>query len=194
MYIRERMPGDIDRLARLLKRQRDAKQRDRYRMVLLALRGEEKARIAHLLGAAKSTVEKWAYAYRDGGIDALTPGKAPGAAPRLTPEQQEAFRQRMLEGPRPEDGVCTLRGKDAIRILRDEFGAEYSLTGVYKLLHRLDLSCLTPRPRHEKSDPAAMEAFRQSAPLLLTVCGGTTPASGSASSSWTRPASASRAR
>lgn len=194
MYIRERMPGDIDRLARLVKHQREAKQRDRYRMVLLALRGEEKARIADLLGAAKSTVEKWAYAYRDGGIDALIPGKAKGAAPRLTPEQQEAFRQRMLDGPRPEDGVCTLRGKDAIRILREEFGADYSLTGVYKLLHRLDLSCLTPRPRHEKSDPAAMEAFRQSAPLLLTVCGGTTPASGSASSSWTRPASASRAR
>lgn len=58
MYVRERMPGDLDRLARLIRRERDAKQRDRYRMVLLALKGEEKARIADLLGAAKSTVEK----------------------------------------------------------------------------------------------------------------------------------------
>lgn len=101
MYVRERMPGDLDRLARLIRRERDAKQRDRYRMVLLALKGEEKARIADLLGAAKSTVEKWAYAYRDGGIDALTPGKAKGAAPKLTAEQQQAFRQRILEGPLP---------------------------------------------------------------------------------------------
>lgn len=182
MYIRERMPGDLDRLARLIRRERDAKQRDRYRMVLLALRGEEKARIAELLGVAKSTVEKWAYAYRDGGTDALVPGKAPGAAPKLAPELQEAFRRRMLEGPRPEDGVCALRGKDAVRILRAEFDAEYSLTGVYKLLHRLGLSCLSPRPRHEKSDTAAMEAFRASAPLLSTECDASTLASGSASS------------
>ena len=166
MQVRERQVGDVKRLERLIRRERDAKQRDRFRMVLFALRGEEKLRIAELLGVAKGTVENWVYAYRDGGIDALYPGKAPGATPRLTSEQQEAFRQRMLEGPRAEDGVCTLRGKDAVRILNDEFGVDYSLNGVYDLLHRLGFSCLTPRPRHEKNDPAAMEAFKTNAPLL----------------------------
>ena len=166
MHVHERQVGDVERLERLIRRERDAKQRDRFRMVLLALRGEEKLRIAELLGVAKGTVENWVYAYRDGGFDALYPGKAPGATPKLTPEQQEAFKQRMLDGPRPEDGVCTLRGKDAVRILNDEFGVDYSLNGVYDLLHRLGFSCLSPRPRHEKNDPAAMEAFKKNAPLL----------------------------
>lgn len=166
MQIRERQPGDVERLKVLIRRERGAAQRDRFRMVLLALGGEEKLHIAGVMGVAKSTVEKWVYAYRQGGIGALYPGKAPGATPRLTPEQQEAFKKRILEGPRPDDGVCTLRGKDAVRILREEFGVEYSLNGVYDLLHRLGLSCLSPRPRHEKNDPAAMEAFRRSAPLL----------------------------
>ena len=53
-----------------------------------------------------------------------------------------------------------------MRILNEEFGVEYTLNGAYDLLHRLNLSCLTPRPRHEKNDPEAMKAFKQSAPLL----------------------------
>lgn len=166
MQVHERVVGDIERLGRLIRRERNARQRDRFRVVLLALRGREKLDIAGLLGVAKSTVEHWVYAYRDGGVDALYPGKAPGATPKLTPAQQEAFRARMLDGPREADGVCTLRGRDAVRILNDEFGVDYALNGVYDLLHRLGLSCLSPRPRHEKNDPAAMEAFRRSAPLL----------------------------
>ena len=166
MDVREREARDVQRLGELIRREENGKQRDRFRMVLLALAGEQKLRIASLLGVAKSTVENWVYAYRDGGIDALWPGKAPGATPRLTPQEQEAFRQRVLDGPREEDGVCTLRGKDVLRILNDEFGAEYSLNGVYALLHRMGFSCLSPRPRHEKNDPEAMEAFRRSAPPL----------------------------
>ncbi|MBL8962485.1 MAG: winged helix-turn-helix domain-containing protein [Phycisphaeraceae bacterium] len=58
-------------------------------------------------------------------------------------------------------GVCTLRAKDAQRILLDEFGVRYELKGVYDLMHRLRLSCLKPRPRHEKSDPAALKTFKE---------------------------------
>lgn len=59
MDVRELQVGDAGRLETLIRRERDAKQRDRFRMVLLALRGEGKPRIAGLLGVAKSTVEKW---------------------------------------------------------------------------------------------------------------------------------------
>lgn len=115
---------------------------------------------------AKSTVETWAYRYRDGGVEALQPRKPPGAAPKLPRHRHEQFKTRIKNGPGPEDGVCTLRGKDALHILNQEFGVNYSLAGVYDLLHRLGLSCLAPRPRHEKNDPAQMEAFRTSAPFL----------------------------
>lgn len=169
MQVCERRVGDADRLERLIRRERDAGQRDRFRMALLALRGREKLNIAGMLSVAKSTVEHWVYAYRDGGVDALYPRTAPGATPRLTVEQQEAFRRRMLGGPREADGVCVLRGKDAVRILNEEFGVDYSLNGVYALLHRLGLSCLSPRPRHEKNDPEAMEAFKTRAPLLSSA-------------------------
>ena len=71
------------------------------------------------------------------------------------------------KGPTEADGgVCTLRGLDAVAVLEREFGVAYSLKGAYDLLHRLGFSCLRPRSRHRKNEPAAMDQFRRDAPLL----------------------------
>ena len=166
MNVKERESGDVKRLEALIAAEKKAKQRDRFRMALLAIRGEKKKDIARLLGVPTSVVEEWAYRYRDGGIEMLRPRKQPGRGPTLPREKHEEFKARMEAGPREGDGVCTLRGKDAVRILNEEYKVEYTLNGVYDLLHRLNLSCLTPRPRHEKNDPKAMEEFKKSAPPL----------------------------
>jgi transposase len=169
MQIKEHETGDVRQLKQLIRRESNAKQRDRYRMALLAIEGREKLEIASVLGVARSTVEFWAYRYRDGGIAALTPKPYGGSKPKLTGEQAEAFKERFANGPKPHDGVCTLRGKDAQQILNEEFGVNYSLSAVYDVLHRLKFSCLKPRPKHEKNDPEQMEQFKRSAPLLSSA-------------------------
>jgi len=169
MDVKERASGDIEKLEALIRAEPRAKQRDRYRMVLLALRGEEKLDIAQALGVAKSTVEEWVYRYRDGGIENLTPRQAKGMTPTLPRHRYEEFKKRFADGPRESDGVCTLRGKDAVRILHEEYQAQYTLNGAYELLHRLELTRLTPRPRHEQNDPEAVRAFKESAPLLSSA-------------------------
>ena len=63
--------------------------------------------------------------------------------------------------------MCSLRGKDFQRILAEEFGVQRSLTAVYNLLHSLGYSYLRPRPIHRKSDPAAIEEFKQQWPEKL---------------------------
>jgi len=73
--------------------------------------------------------------------------------PRLPRDREDQLRARLNAGAQPNDGVCTLRGKDVVRILEKEFGLKYRLGGAYDLLGRLGYSCLTPRPLHEKSDP-----------------------------------------
>lgn len=166
MRVKERESGDVERLEGLIAAETKAKQRDRYRMALLAIRGEKKKDIVELLGVPMSVVEEWSYRYRDDGIGALRPKKQPGRKPKLARERHQEFKARIAAGPREGDGVCTLRGKDAVRILNQEHQVAYTLNGAYGLLHRLNLTPLTPRPRHEKNDPAAMEAFKQSAPLL----------------------------
>lgn len=166
MQVRAREAGDVERLEALIDGERQARQRDRYRMALLAIRGWEAPEIAEALSSSRRTVQAWVYRYRDEGIDGLRPRPLPGRSPKLPRESEAALKARLDGGPREEDGVCTLRGRDVQRILKEEFGVVYSLDGVYDLLERLGYACLKPRPRHEKNDPAAVEAFKASAPLL----------------------------
>jgi transposase len=113
-------------------------------------------------------VQDWAYAYRDGGVDAVQPRPRPGRTPKLPRRREAELMARLDAGPRSErdGGVCTLRGRDVVRILESEFGVKYTLGGAYDLLARLGYSCLSPRPLHEKADPAQVQQFKQSAPLL----------------------------
>ncbi len=167
MRVSERETGDGAKLEELISAEKHADQRDRYRIALLALRGLEKLQIAGLLGVCKRTVEDWAYAYRDGGIAALKMRPRGGSKPKLSGAAAAKLAARLDTGPTEQDKVCTLRGRDVQRIAREELGADVSLATVYRTLHRLGYSCLSPRPRHEKQDLAAQEKFKnQSAPLL----------------------------
>lgn len=148
-------------------RESNAKQRDRYRAVLLAMDRLEGDEIAGRLGRSPRFVDEWVGRYRKGGIDALLPKKQPGRPPKLTAEQEAALKAQLDAGPRASDGVCTLRGKDVCRIIEAEFGVVYTLGGIYDVLRRLGYSSLVPRPRHRKNDPQAMQRFVEcDAPLL----------------------------
>lgn len=160
-------PDDAQTLDGLIRRETDAKQRDRYRVVQLAAAGEQTRTIMHMLGRSRGFVQRWAYAYRDGGLDAIAVKPQPGRPPTLPADQHDAFRQRVLDGPTQDDGVAALKGADFVRILEEEFGVSYTLNGVYELLGRLGLSFLSPRPQHRKSDPEAMKQWVERAPFLL---------------------------
>jgi len=160
-------PDDLDRLRQRVCAERHALQRDRYRAVLLvaqdALEGGE---VARRVGRSPRFVDEWAGRYRRGGLAALTPKKPPGQRPKLGAEQEAKLKERLAAGPTDADGVCTLRGKDVVRILEAEFGVKHTIGSIYSVLHRIGYSCLAPRPRHEKNDPEAIAAFKEQAPLL----------------------------
>ena len=194
MDIPLRDPADLSTLDTLIAKEQHATQRDRYRVARLAVDGAEALHIADKLDRSRKFVQSWAYAYRDGGIEALTPKRRPGRTPKLAPELQRAFIERFKQGPTDDEPVCTLRGKDAQRILAEQYGVEYTLNGVYELLHRHGLSCLKPRPQHRKNDPQAMADFLERAPFLSKTCATPTPTKASKSGSKMKPASASKAR
>lgn len=194
MTIEPFAPEDRSLLATLAAAEPNAKQRDRYRAVALAMGGLAGDDVAARVGRSPRFVDAWAARYRAGGVEALRPPKRPGPRPKLTPAQAERLRARLDAGPTPADGVCALRGKDICRIVAAELGVTHTLGGIYDVLKRLGFSSLLPRPRHRKNDPAAMAAFRARAPFLPGSWPRPTPASGSAGSPRTRPGSASRAR
>jgi transposase len=70
------------------------------------------------------------------------------------------LKERIVAGAELErDGVVAFRGVDAQRILNEEFEINCSLSSTYRLLHRLRLSWLAPRPRHPEADATAQAAF-----------------------------------
>lgn len=167
MLITERETGDVDRLRRLARAERNAEQKDRCLAALHATSGAETLAIAAMLCRRRAFVQRWAYAYRDGGIDALKDKPRGGSRPKIAGAAAEKLIARLDAGPLPADGVCTLRGKDVQRIARDELGADVSLSSVYRTLERLRYSCLSPRPRHEKQDLEAQKTFKEDrAPFL----------------------------
>jgi transposase len=159
MHIEDHDP--LDRLQEAARRSRKTRTGPRVQAIILAKQGDTAPQIARALGFSRRAVQAWVAAYNRGGLDALPDRPHPGRAP-ITPHGQEArFLERVDAPPHPGDGVCELRGADIRRILDEEFGARYSISGVYKLLHRLGYSDLIPRPQHPDASPEAQEFFKE---------------------------------
>lgn len=181
----------LERLARL---ERQASMRDRMRAVVAAMGGQTAADIAERLGYHSRWVFKWVSRYNADGLEALRDRPRPGQPPKLAQEQEEAFKARVDAGPTPQDGVCVFHGEDVRSVLSKEFGADYSLGGVYYLLHRLGYSRLCPRPRHRKNDPDAMAQWKSDAPPLCNKSSDPIPIGKFKSGSKTKPASVNKVR
>lgn len=166
MEVQARSAEDRDQLRQFIRIERDAKQRDRYRAVALALDGQLTEEIVVKLERSRAFIQRWVYAYRDGGLKAIKIRKPPGKKPLLPRDQWDELRERLEAGPTDDDAVCAFRGRDIQHILQYEFGVKYSLNGVYELLHRLGYSWLAPRPRHRHADGKAQEAFKANTPFL----------------------------
>jgi transposase len=166
MDIMEVCPGDLALLKQKARWEQGAKQRDRFRAVVMAMEGITAPAIMDKLDRSKNFVQRWNYAYRDGGIEAIVEKQRSGRPVKLSPDEELSFKQRITAGPVATDPTCTLRGTDAMAILEKEFGVQYSLPGVYALMHRLGLSCLKPRPQHLKNDPEKMQQWLDEAPFL----------------------------
>jgi transposase len=165
MHVEQHEPIEALQRLRRLKSHRAIAMR--LQAIILARRGQTALQIAAAVGGSRRPVQYWVHRYNAQGVEGLFDRPRPGQPTKLPADQEAAFKQRLLAGPTEADGgLCTLRGRDAQRILREEFGMHYSLGGAIGLLHRLGLSCLKPRPRQRKNDPQAMGQWVERAPLL----------------------------
>jgi transposase len=167
-------PGELRRLA---KTEDDPRVARRLLAIAAALDGLTREAAARIAGMDRQTLRDWVIRYNRGGPAGLSDHWGDGLPCRLTEGQQATLKAIVLQGPDPEvDGVSTWRLVDLCRIVRDRFGVTCSETGMGRLMHDLDLSWQTPRPRHAETDRAAQEAFRKRAsPPRLRGSRPTTP-------------------
>ena len=153
-------PGAIE--LRRLARGESGRVCQRVLMIANMLEGMEHEEAARLAGLSRSAAYEWHNRYEEGGIEGLRDRPRPGRQPRVDAVTSARFKERIVAGAELErDGVVAFRGVDAQRLLKEEFDIECSLSSTYRLLHRIELSWLAPRPRHPGADAAAQTAFSQ---------------------------------
>jgi transposase len=114
-----------------------------------------------LFAIGRTPLYGWTHRYNAEDLVGLRDRPRPRTPPHLRTEDKAAFRARVIAGPPAGAGLAAYRGEDLRRLLRDEFNAAYSLSGIYALPHRLGLSNLVPRPQHPDGDADAQTAFKK---------------------------------
>jgi transposase len=153
--------AEVARLEGLLRTAADPKLRHRAQIVLMAHRGRRHPDIAADTGTSPRTVQRWLNAYLDRGLDGLTPRKARGATPKLTPDLVPVLRRWVIGGPAKQgldranwtyaelaDHLFKARGIRVRKSALQAFGARHGIRP-YR-----------PTYRFLRGDPAEQQAAR----------------------------------
>lgn len=145
---------------KLIRSASDARMRTRLLAISHFVDGKNRTQIAHYLKVSRTSVNKWVTAYLTDGIDGLIEKQHTGRPPRLTEDQLSQLKLYITSNAiKPEGG--RLQGTDIIEFIHEEFGLSYSLSGIYKILRKLDLVWITTRSKHPKQSVEAQEAFKK---------------------------------
>ena len=143
----------------------DAKQARRLLALALVLDGHPRLFAAQAGGMDRQTLRDWVHRYNAHGIEGLRDTRNKGRAPALTGEQMRKLQALVLAGPDlAEDNVVRWRCVDLRAQIKARFEVEMHERTVGKLLRRLRMTRLQPRPHHPKRDLAAPEAFKKTSP------------------------------
>jgi putative transposase len=160
VYFFRSEPGAAE--LRRLARRESGRVCQRVLMIANMLEGMAPEEAARLVGLSRSGTYEWHNRYEEDGIEGLRDRRRPGRPPRVGAVTTARFKERIVAGAELQrDGVVAFRGVDAKQILKEEFDIDCSLSSIYRLLHRIKLSWLVPRPRHPQADATAQAEFSQ---------------------------------
>src|ERR1700737_1954603 len=95
------------------------------RMLALAqvMDGKTRGEAAASCGMDRQTLRDWVHRYNAEGLDGLCDRSAPGATPRLSPEQRGEVAELVRQGPNlAEHGVVRWRRADLARVIEQRYG------------------------------------------------------------------------
>jgi transposase len=166
-----RLRSDFDgaQVRRLAAAVRDADQARRLLAIAAVYDGMSREEAARIAGMDRQTLRDWVHRFNAEGPDGLINRSAPGAAPRLTPDQ-EAELARLVEAGPAAAGLAHLarwRCLDLKALIFERFSVDYHERTIGKLLDRLGFSHITARPRHRRQDAEALETFKKTSPKRL---------------------------
>lgn len=147
-----------------MKKEKDRRMFERYQTIHLHFQGKTIKDIAGIIRRSEKTVSQYIHAYQANGIDGLKMNHSPGAPSRLTKEQQEQFKQTIVE-KLPHQVGFTAKFNWTLHLMGEyikrEFDKTYSLQGVADLAHRLKLSHTKPTYTLAAADEEKQKVFTE---------------------------------
>jgi transposase len=143
----------------------DAKQARRLLALAMVLDGHPRLLAAQAGGMDRQTLRDWVHRYNAHGVEGLRDVRNKGRAPALSAEQMQELENLVLAGPDlKQDGVVRWRCVDLRSQIKTRFAVALHERTVGKLLRRLGMTRLQPRPFHPKADAAAQQAYKKTSP------------------------------
>jgi transposase len=126
------------------------------------LEGSSRADAAAACGMDRQTLRDWVHRYNREGLGGLSDGQRSGRPPALLTEQMQDLKDLVLAGPDLAiNGVTRWRCIDLCVVIAERYEVVVHERTVGKLLRRMGLTRLQPRPYHPKKDAAAQETFKK---------------------------------
>jgi len=150
--------GQIARLrARRLRAKRDGDHEYSRRLRAILLVGRDRLTqesVGMIVERSANCITRWVMSFEAGGVEALRPGKAPGAVPKLDDSEMKELRTVIIHGPEQaglDTGVWT--GPVVKALIQERFGVKLSVSQVRRILHKAGQSVKYPRRLSAAANP-----------------------------------------
>lgn len=169
LRIRDYTDTQIQEIKAAIKHNKDKRMHIKYLVIINHLQGYQNVDIAVSLGLCAHTVGTYIRKYKEGGLCKLVPAPKSGA-PRMLSEEQEKQLVEVITSHTPDEvGFPYRKNWNTLLIkewVKNNFGVDYSRTGMLYVLYRLNLSFTRPAYTLAKADPQRQEEFKQKFELL----------------------------
>jgi len=147
------------------KRSKDAAAARRMLALAMVLEGSSRSEAARAAGMDRQTLRDWVHRYNADGIAGLSDAPRSGRPSALSEDQEQELRELVIAGPDLErDGVVRWRCIDLRSVIAERYDVVLHERTVGKLLRRMGMAWVQPRPHHPKQDLEAQSAFKKTSP------------------------------
>ena len=138
----------------------DGVARSQWQILWMVNQGLSTPVIIQATGYSKGWIATLVQRYNRQGVDAIGDNRHqnPGA-PALLSQEQRTTLADLLTGPAPDGGLWT--GPKVAAWMSEQLDRPVHPQRGWELLHQLGFRSYVPRPRHQRADEAAQEAFQK---------------------------------
>lgn len=144
----------------LAKKEKNARTRIRLLGLNHLKKGKTARETAELLCVHENSVKRWLKNFSKYGLEGLKEKVGRGAKRKVPKEQEEAFRDSIIELQAKRKGG-RIRGSDVLTLMKEKLGINCSLDTAYESLKRANFVWITSRSKHPNSNPEEQDDFKK---------------------------------